>query len=120
MNKKIYLFGISRNLEDVEVVEFVPPYIIMPTSTFKSYWNIVNIILLIYTAIYMPYRISFIDQTLLFQSVIDWAVDALFSFDILVTLFSAYEEEDGAIQTNFRVIVMSYVQSWFFLDIVVW
>ena len=57
-----------------------------------------NIILLLYTAIYMPYRIAFIDDESSGQIAIDWCVDALFFLDIIINFFSAYEESDGYVQ----------------------
>lgn len=33
--------------------------VIMPDSPFKIFWNIVTIILLIYTAIFVPYNVAF-------------------------------------------------------------
>jgi hypothetical protein len=97
LNRKIYLFGVSKKLEEIEKEEFIPRYILQPNSNIKSYWNIVNIILLLYTALFMPYRIAFIDDETVLQQVVDWSVDGLFFFDIIVTFFSAYEEADGYI-----------------------
>jgi hypothetical protein len=62
LSRKIYLFGVSKGLEEIEKREKPSPYILLPGSRFKNFWNIVNVILLIYTATYMPYRISFIDD----------------------------------------------------------
>lgn len=95
LSRKIYLFGVSKNLEQIEKEEIPAYYILQPGSSIKSYWNIVNITLLLYTALYMPYRIAFIDDNNLTQVVLDWVVDVLFTIDIIVTFLSAYEEEDG-------------------------
>ena len=62
LNRKIYLFGVSKKLEEIEKEEHPPKYILQPNSNLKSYWNSINIALLLYTALYMPYRISFIDD----------------------------------------------------------
>lgn len=55
----------------------------------------INIILLLYTAIYMPFRIAFVDEETQTLLIIDWVVDTLFFVDIVVNFFSSYEEEDG-------------------------
>lgn len=117
LNRKIYLFGVSKRLEEIEQEEHPPPYILQPSSNIKSYWNSINIALLLYTAIYMPYRISFIDDDNTFQMVLDWSIDSLFFIDIIITFFSAYEEADGYIESNWKKIAITYVRSWFFLDL---
>jgi hypothetical protein len=68
----------------------------------------------------MPYRIAFIDDETDVQTYIDWSVDSLFFIDIIVTFFSAYEEADGSVQTNQRIIAFAYIKSWFFLDFLAW
>ena len=40
-------------------------------------------------------------------------------FDIFVTLISAYEDDNGNLVTDFKVISSSYVKSWFALDCIV-
>jgi Ion transport protein len=64
----------------------------------------------------MPYRIAFVDEDTDIQTAVDWTVDSLFFTDIIVTFFSAYEEEDGYIQSNWRMIAVTYIKSWFLLD----
>ena len=98
---------------------YIPLYILLPHSRTKSYWNIVNIFLVLYTALYMPYRISFIDSDSVWQSVIDWIVNILFTMDIVVTFFSAYEDDDGELVSDCRRIANSYLLSWFLLDCIV-
>lgn len=116
--RKIYLFGVSKKLEEIEKEEIPPPYILLPGSNIKSYWNIVNIILLLYTALYMPFRIAFVDEETSAQTAVDWTVDSLFFIDIIVTFFSAYEEQDGYLQSNWKKIAYKYIKSWFFLDFI--
>lgn len=111
------MFGVSKRLEEIELEEILPKYILQPNSNLKSYWNIVNIMLLLYTALFMPYRIAFIDDESIPQQIIDWGVDTLFFFDIVVTFFSAYEESDGYVQSNWKKIAITYINSWFFLDL---
>ena len=62
LSSKIYLFGVSKKLEEIEDEEVYPSYILLPTSTVKSYWNMVNVGLLLYTALYMPFRIAFLED----------------------------------------------------------
>ena len=53
--------------------------------------------MLIYTALYMPYKVAFLDDVSVASSTIDWLVDSLFMVDILINFLSAYEEADGSV-----------------------
>jgi hypothetical protein len=60
--ENITLFGASRRV-GVEIEEDIKPMflILMPESRFKMFWNVVTLILLMYTASFVPYQTSFID-----------------------------------------------------------
>lgn len=62
LSRKITLFGVSRRLEEIELEENPPKYILTPSSKFKDFWNLVSMLLLLYTATYMPYKIAFVDD----------------------------------------------------------
>lgn len=100
------------------VIEKSCPLIIMPQSRFKLAWNLIIVVLLLYTATYMPFRICFIDSDstgalLVFEDL----VDTLFGLDILVNFNSALELKDGTIDPRLKSIGTAYIKSWFFLDI---
>lgn len=61
IRKKIQLLGIQKGIEDKEKAKAIPRWIIPPNSTFKTIWNMIIIVLLAYTATYMPYKTCFID-----------------------------------------------------------
>ncbi len=71
----------------------------MPKDKFKTVWNTINILMLIYTILYMPFKIAFIDDDGISSpgAIFDYFIDAFFMLDILITFFSAYEESDGSI-----------------------
>jgi hypothetical protein len=54
--ENITLFGASRRV-GVEIVEETKPMflILMPESRFKMFWNVITLILLMYTASFVPY-----------------------------------------------------------------
>ena len=62
LSRKITLFGVSRRLEEIEFEENPPNYILGPSSKFKDFWNLVSMLLLLYTATYMPYNLAFVDD----------------------------------------------------------
>lgn len=118
--RKIYLFGVSKGFNQIEKDEIIPSYIIMPGDRSRGIWNMVNILMLLYTALYMPYKVAFIDDETTLSANIDWIIDSLFFADIFITFFSAYEETDGSIEYRFSKIVKSYLKSSFILDFIAW
>jgi len=94
-------------------------WIIYPSSTFKSIWSIVLILLLLYTATLMPYRIAFVEKS----KRDGWwywelLVDCGFGLDILVNCFSAYVNADGETVDDRRRILMNYIKTWLVVDII--
>ena len=91
-------------------------YIITPVSGFKTFWNFVIIVLLGYTATYMPYKTCFIDDSPMIAEAIDWSVDILFMVDIVINFLAATENSDGSWNTDPKIIARDYIRSWFALD----
>jgi hypothetical protein len=75
-----------------------PRCMIHPESKFKYTWNLVVILLLLYTFIVMPYLIAF-ETVTMFSPMwfIDTLVDCLFLCDIVVNLSTAIEEDNRLI-----------------------
>ncbi len=118
LSEFITIFGASKKIDlDIEE-EIVPlPIVLMPENPIKMFWNFVIMLLLIYTATFVPYRTAFIDEAP--EELLDWewCVDALFMFDLIVNFISAYEDRDKNIEVRMKLIALSYIKSWFFLDI---
>jgi len=91
--------------------------LIMPNHRFKSIWTITIIVLLIYTAIFVPYKIAFIEDESLAQLVIDAVVDILFGLDIVINFLSARETSSGKLITDHKKIAKAYLSGWFWLDL---
>ena len=72
--------------------------VIMPNSPFKMFWNMVLILLLLYTASITPFKMAFIDTVPSFVFAIDVIVDTLFVVDLFINFFSAYENLDGSFE----------------------
>jgi hypothetical protein len=70
---------------DVIVHEPVPFCMFHPSRRPKTVWNIILIMLLIYTATVMPYRIAFIENEM-FDAWwwVDLVIDFLFFCDVIV------------------------------------
>ena len=71
-----------------------PWYIIMPSSQFKTFWNIIVILLLLYTSTVVPYQVAFVDEDTLMMTAFNSLVDVLFGVDIIINFLSAYESNN--------------------------
>ena len=68
LHKRILLFGTTKNLYGENGTlghrEMLKKKccLIMPDSKFKTVWNILIIFLLVYTALFVPYKLAFIES----------------------------------------------------------
>ena len=91
----------------------------MPDSSFKTFWNIIIIVLLLYTALFVPFKIAFIETNSITMVVIEYVVDIIFALDIFVNFISATENTvDNTIIYKHKEIAKNYITSWFILDLI--
>ena len=74
--------------------------ILMPSNKFKTTWTVIIVFLLAYTAIFVPFRIAFMEKETVGLVAIEAIVDILFGFDILVNFVSAIEDKSGKLITE--------------------
>jgi hypothetical protein len=118
LNRRIYLYGTSKKLDlNIEAPPEPLLFIIMPESRFKIFWNFTMVLLMFYTATFVPYRTAFIDNGSLALQDFEWAIDGLFWCDLIVNFLSAYEDKDKNTEVRWRYIVYNYVKTWLLLDI---
>ena len=125
LHQKILKEGTTRNLFGEKIIkDRMEAYkkmrwLILPESKFKMVWNLIIIALLLYTAIYVPYKIAFInEQDSVVTQIFEWTVDILFAIDIFVNFISVYEDrKTGVIILDRKKIAMNYIKSWFILDL---
>ena len=89
---------------------------VFPNNKYKQAWDFVIMILLVYTALYVPFKVCFVETTSDFGFVLDLCVDFLFLSDIVVTFNSAIEDEQGIYITKRSLIAKKYCKGWFFID----
>ncbi|OMJ83599.1 hypothetical protein SteCoe_15451 [Stentor coeruleus] len=93
--------------------------IIHPQSKFKKTWEIIMIILLIYTATIMPYRIAFIVGTDYdFWWLLDNILNILFFMDFLVNCLSAYYDDCNKLIYSYKKILLNYLRGWMIIDLI--
>jgi hypothetical protein len=93
--------------------------ILLPNCTFMYFWNTILLLLMIYTALLMPFRIAFIDQDdSPIWSPLENVIDFLFLTDCLINFNLAFYNIDNYIVTSRKQIALEYIKSWFFIDII--
>lgn len=102
-----------------EVKHEAPRYLIKPDSRFRRVWSYIIMILLLYTASFIPYRIAF-EEIVYFDAltIVDCISDFIFMIDIGINLFTTYMLPDGKLETSQKQIFLRYLRGWFILDIV--
>ena len=91
---------------------------INPDGIFKKVWETTKFCLLLYTLLYLPTKVAFIDDNnfvLLYW--IDKGIDVIFVSDIFLTFFTpVYVKVDMII--SLKDIAKNYISGWFFLDVI--
>ena len=114
-------FGITEDSErDFEGLSTIArrKRIILPTSTFRGFWDWFIIVLVLYNAVSIPLEIGFETSTPLAQQVVDVFVDVFFITDIVINFRTAYYRIDGELELDAKAISINYARGWFFLDLV--
>lgn len=75
--------------------------------------------MILMTVIITPFRICFIEiQDDEIYSYMDLIFDAFFSLDILINFISSYYDEKNQLVFTLKEIVLNYLKSYFFLDLI--
>ena len=95
------------------------PFILDPTSKRMQQWDVLMMILLLFTATVTPFEIAFVKPNpsgLLFF--INRGVDACFILDMVFNFMLAFESvDDGLWVINHRMIANRYLKGWFAIDV---
>ena len=86
---------------------------------FRATWDSMQIFLLGYVAISVPYRIGF-GKDVAFLSGwfwVDLVIDMYFIIDMFVSLRTAYYTPDGELEYQAKDIGAHYLRGWFTIDI---
>lgn len=112
------MFGASRRIEvDIEEEIKPLPFILLPDNKLRMAWNLITLVLLLYTASFVPYATSFLETDSPGLAIWEWIVNGLFMFDLVINFISAYENSDKNIEVRMRVITKNYLGSWFLFDL---
>jgi hypothetical protein len=77
------------------------------------------IIVLLWCAITLPYRIAFYANDNKTWTVLNYIVDGTFLLDMILTFFTVTSDpKTGGYITDRRVIALDYLKSWFIIDLI--
>ena len=74
-------------------------------------------VVLIFTAVTTPLRLAFSESDDSTWTAVNNIVDALFGLDIIICFFTAYEDDNEELVYNRKIIALTYIKSWFFIDL---
>uniref|UniRef100_A0A087XTA6 Potassium voltage-gated channel, subfamily H (eag-related), member 1a n=1 Tax=Poecilia formosa TaxID=48698 RepID=A0A087XTA6_POEFO len=95
-----------------------PPHIILHYCLFKTTWDWVILILTFYTAIMVPYNVSFkTKQNNVAWLVVDSIVDVIFLVDIVLNFHTTFVGPAGEVISDPKLIRMNYLKTWFVIDL---
>jgi len=97
-------------------------YILYPEDKFKSSWDLIISINLIFMCFYTPVCIAFtpeqFDTKGSNQYNIHLIMDCIFGLDIIIVFFSAFFDNDFHIHDDLSTIAQRYLVGWFLIDVV--
>lgn len=91
--------------------------LLTPQGPSRMTWDLVGVILVVTTAISLPYLTAFISEPGIGWEVFNFLTDIFFLCDIIVNMRTAYID-DGQTITDSKAIILNYLKGWFFLDII--
>ena len=96
----------------------LPWFILAPRNKLVQVWSIVIIFLLLYSATVMPYRLTFAEGRGGAWMAIEYTVDALFWFDLILNFISAYYDDEGVFVQDPKILARNYIKTWFIIDFI--
>lgn len=90
-------------------------FLLLHYSLMRELWDWLVILLCIYTAILVPYNITFQSEGFL---VLDVIIDVIFFFDIVLNFRTTYATDSGKLVVDQKNIALLYLKTWFFIDFI--
>ena len=89
-----------------------------PDSFFKSYWDLLITLMLVFSCTIIPYRIAFIVKEDSNWEVLQIIIDLFFFVDIIFSFNTAFMSEDLKLIESRKVIAKDYLKGWFAIDVI--
>ena len=121
----VYDACLKPDVDKVELAEWdelrqtAPKLVMHPEATFKKYWDVGSVVLILYSCCSVPYFLAMGDEPEGMLKVFDRLVDLLFIIDIVFNFFTArfIDTDDGPeLVVKIPGIAALYMQGWFLPD----
>jgi len=94
-------------------------YLFRPNTPFRVFWSLLYFLLMVYTALLMPFRLSFYDDNGTDEwFILEVVVNCLFFLDILLTLNTGFYDSEGTLIMQRKAIIRNYLRTWLIVDLV--
>lgn len=94
-----------------------PTPLVDQDSTFRSIWDSVMGIVLVYVSIWLPFSLAYYSQPPAETTNIDQCTDVFFAADVPLNFITTYESDEGERVEDLYKIGKRYLTSWFFIDV---
>lgn len=113
---KINIIGVESNNYSTD--SLIQNFSLNPKSIFFDIWNVVRLLLIIYSLTYMEYLICILNRFELWSApfILEYLVELFFLVDIIIIFFTAYEVKGTLIKQN-KKIMIRYLKTWFIVDL---
>eukprot|EP00439_Symbiodinium_sp_Y106_P075153 s2320_g14.t2 len=93
------------------------PGIISPSGTYRMFWDLLGLLLILYDTVTIPLQVFEISRDQ-WSVTMDWVTLFFWTLDMFQSFFTGYFQE-GVKVMDPRRIVRNYLKSWFWLDLLV-
>ncbi|WZN64521.1 potassium voltage-gated channel protein [Chloropicon roscoffensis] len=87
-------------------------------SSWKTRWDLVIIVLVLYNSFFIPYNFSFVTEANPTMDMFDYFVDFLFLIDMALSFFTGFYDIRGDEVVDLKEIRKKYMSRWFWIDMV--
>jgi len=112
----LYDYSQNREVDDRINLEKLPWHVIDPDSPLKTAWDIMTLVLVVYFAFMVPYRIGFDVPLNEGEQLLDTISDVIFIVDLIVSFRTAFKQ-DGIVIYDSKRMAVRYLKSWFAIDL---
>ena len=118
-------FGVKAPRGPVQKLDDGPKWFLLPESSNKLKWDMLSVVLLVWTIIVSPIKFGFdvADRCASAMWIMDAVVDIFFMVDLLLTFVTATyinnpKTSEEVLTRNPRLIARKYLRGWFTIDLV--
>jgi len=92
-------------------------FIIYPEDKYKIIWDVCITFVLVFSIVLIPLKLALEND---FSST-EWDIfliilDIFFAVDIILSFFTAFDDEDFITNDSYKIIAINYLKTWFLID----